>query len=53
MTNNHDQLRTAIREFVERGGYDAFDFAVTEYPRFGSVPGRDIQRIIDEERAKL
>lgn len=46
------QLRSVVRDFVACGGYDAFDFACLAYPRFMNVPGREIQRIIDKERAK-
>lgn len=48
-----EELRSAIREYVAGGGWDAFSFTLTAYPRFSDVPGREIQRIIDEERANI
>ncbi|WP_337102371.1 hypothetical protein [Paenibacillus sp. YIM B09110] len=46
------QLRTDIREYVKGGGWDAFSFALLASPRYDGVPGREIQRLIDEEKTK-
>ncbi|MFF2886687.1 hypothetical protein [Paenibacillus sp. NPDC057967] len=43
-----EELRSTIREYVASSGWDA----LTVYPRFSNVPGREIQRIIDEEVTK-
>lgn len=46
-------LRLLIREYVLLGGRDAFSFSMLVSPRFGDAPGREIQRLIDEEAAKI
>ncbi|MCU6709312.1 hypothetical protein M6D81_11400 [Paenibacillus sp. J5C_2022] len=43
------RLRADIRDYLRSGGVaDAFSFASLAYPAYKDVPGRDIQRIIDE-----
>lgn len=42
-------LRVDVRVYVEMGGRDAFSFAVSHKPFHGDIPGRDLQRIIDDE----
>jgi hypothetical protein len=50
---NNDRLRQDIRDYVRSGGWDAFSFALLASPRYDHVPGREIQRLIDEEREAL
>lgn len=47
-----DDLRQAIAEYVNAGRRDAFEFSALVYPEFKDVPGKEIQRMIDEEYSK-
>ncbi len=47
-----EKLRTDIAEYVKSGGYDALSFSLLYQPRHNDVPGREIQRIIDEEKRR-
>lgn len=48
-----DNLRPLIREYVLLGGRDAFSFSQKVSPRYGDVPGREIQQLIDEESTRI
>lgn len=43
-----DNLRQAVREYVAKGGRNAFEFSVSHSPKFDNVPGNEIQQVIDE-----
>ena len=47
------ELKRRIDEYVEQGGRDAFAFSLAYSPDYDDIPGRDIQRMIDEEVVKL
>ena len=47
-----EQLERSIREYVRKGRRDAFEFSAGHYPKFKDVPGKVIQRLIDEEYSK-
>ncbi|MBJ6364196.1 hypothetical protein ACFOQM_23535 [Paenibacillus sp. GCM10012307] len=47
-----EQLRADVADYVRAGGRDAFSFSLTYHPRYGDVPGCEIQRLIDEETKK-
>lgn len=47
-----DELRQAIAEYVIEERRDAFEFSAGYYPKYKDVPGKVIQRIIDEEYLK-
>jgi len=49
MTDELNALRKAIREYVSKGGRIAFSFSMIHEPRFKDIPGKDIQRMIDEQ----
>lgn len=53
MADELNALRKAIREYVSKGGRIAFSFSMIHEPRFQDIPGKDIQRMIDEEVEKL
>lgn len=38
-----------IRSYVAIGGRDAFSFSIMHKPYHGDIPGKDLQRMIDEE----
>ena len=43
------RLERAISEYVSRGGRDAYSFSVTHAPKYEEIPGKVIQRMIDEQ----
>lgn len=47
-----ERLREDIRRYVKRGGWDAFSFSLLASPLYGDVPGRVIQRIINEIKSE-
>ena len=42
-------LAKDIRSYVAIGGRDAFTFSLYHKPYHGDIPGRDLQRMIDDE----
>lgn len=42
-----------IKDYVERGGRDAFAFSIEYEKDYGNIPGNVIQRMIDEEVGEL
>jgi len=42
-----------IKDYVERGGRDAFAFSIKYRKDYGNIPGNVIQRLIDEEVGEL
>lgn len=42
-------LAKDIRTYVAIGGRDAFSFSLYHKPYYGDIPGKDLQRMIDEE----
>ena len=42
-------LAKDIRTYVAIGGRDAFSFSLYHKPYHGDIPGKDLQRMIDEE----
>ena len=47
----YKRLLNDIAEYVRNGERDARGFSLTHYPLYGDIPGREIQRLIDDNMA--
>lgn len=53
MIEREINLRKDVVEYVSNGGHDAFSFALLSWPKYKTVPGSELQSLIDEEKSRL
>jgi len=41
------QLKKDVKDYVKKGGKDAFAFSITHTPKYDMIPGQMIQLMID------